>query len=85
MSEAELFAAIPEAAAGRRRARGSPPGMTEPDVMAAMEAFACQNAGTLDGWSASPGAGAYDHEVPPVVARAGRPQRVRHGLHALPA
>ena len=74
-SEAELFSAIPaslQVAGGLALAQGMP----EPDVMVAMEAFASQNAGssTLVCFA---GAGAYDHEVPPVVkALAGRSEFV---------
>jgi glycine dehydrogenase subunit 1 len=74
-SEAELFAAIPEAlqVAGGLQL---PDGMPEPDVLAAMEDFARANAGTSTTVCFA-GAGAYDHEVPPVVkALAGRSEFV---------
>jgi glycine dehydrogenase subunit 1 len=68
-SEAELFEAIPEAlqVAG---GLGLEPGMTEPDVMASMEDYARANAGTSS-MVCFAGAGAYDHEIPPVVRSLG--------------
>ncbi len=64
-SEAELFDAIPEAlkvVGGLALEDGQP----EPDVVAAMEGYASLNAGTSSAICFA-GAGAYDHEIPPVV------------------
>jgi glycine dehydrogenase subunit 1 len=74
-STEELFAAVP---ASLRLAGGLdlPPGMSEPDVAARMEAYAAANR-----WGAGlvcfAGGGAYDHEVPAVVRHlAGRAEFV---------
>jgi glycine dehydrogenase subunit 1 len=74
-SESELFTAIP-AALQVIGGLQLPDGMTEPDVMAAMEEYAGRNSGTSS-MVCFAGAGAYDHEVPPVVrALSGRSEFV---------
>ena len=68
-SEAELFAAIPEAlqvAGGLALADGSP----EPDVLARFQGFGQRNGGASS-LVCFAGAGAYDHEIPPVVRALG--------------
>ena len=68
-SEAELFSAIPLAL----QVVGGldlPDGMSEPDVLAAMQDYASRNAGASS-LVCFAGAGAYDHEVPPVVKALG--------------
>lgn len=72
----ELFATVPEAL---RLAAGLdlPPGRPEPDVLAHLEALATANEARADRLVCFAGAGAYDHEVPPVVrALAGRSEFV---------
>ena len=68
----ELFDAIPKAlqvVGGLAMADG----MSEPDVTAEMERLAAANRGAASRLVCFAGAGAYDHEVPPVVrALAGR-------------
>ena len=68
----QLFEAIPTAlqVAGALKL---PEGMSEPDVSVAMEDFALANRAGRGRLICFAGAGAYDHEVPPVVrALAGR-------------
>ena len=81
----ELFDAVPAAlrlAGGLDLARRDQP---EPDVLARARAPGRRQPGPADRLVCFAGAGAYDHEVPPVVrALAGR-SRVRDRLHAVPA
>lgn len=62
----ELFASVPSAL---RLAGGLalPPGSSEPDVLAHFEELARANQARADALICFAGAGAYDHEVPPVV------------------
>ncbi|MGH9088690.1 MAG: aminomethyl-transferring glycine dehydrogenase subunit GcvPA [Acidimicrobiales bacterium] len=72
----ELFATVPEAL---RLAGGLDlaPGRPEPDVLAHLEELAAANEARADRLVCFAGAGAYDHEVPPVVrALAGRSEFV---------
>lgn len=72
----ELFATVPPAI---RLAGGLDlaPGRPEPDVLAHLEELAGANDGRADRLVCFAGAGAYDHEVPPVVrALAGRSEFV---------
>jgi glycine dehydrogenase subunit 1 len=72
----QLFDAVPEAL---RLAGGLAvaPGRPEPDVLAELEAMAAANRARTDQMVCFAGAGAYDHEVPPVVrALAGRSEFV---------
>ena len=63
-----------------------PTASPEPDVLAHMEELGRAPTGPGgDRLVCFAGGGAYDHEVPPVVAGPGRPLGVRHLLHALPA
>ncbi|MGH9110140.1 MAG: aminomethyl-transferring glycine dehydrogenase subunit GcvPA [Acidimicrobiales bacterium] len=72
----ELFAAVP----GALRLAGGldlPAGLPEPDVLAHMEELASANEARSDRLVCFAGAGAYDHEIPPVVrALAGRSEFV---------
>ena len=72
----DLFSVVPEAirlAGGLDLAEGVP----EPDVVSRMEALGDRNAARNDRMVCFAGAGAYDHEVPPVVrALAGRSEWV---------
>ena len=72
----ELFAAVPDAvrvAGGLAMADGQP----EPDVFAHLEELGARNRARTDRLVCFAGAGAYDHEVPPVVrALAGRSEFV---------
>jgi glycine dehydrogenase subunit 1 len=72
----ELFAAVP---AALRVAGGLalPPGRPEPDVLDHLSALADANRARADRMACFAGAGAYDHEIPPVVrALAGRSEFV---------
>ena len=72
----ELFAAVPTALAVSGRL-ALPDGRPEPDVAAHLGALAEANAARADRLVCFAGAGAYDHEVPPVVrALAGRSEFV---------
>src|SRR5213596_3163424 len=64
----ELFAAVPEAL---RLAGGLdlPPGLSEPDTLAAMERLADRNRRSGRELVCFAGGGAYDHEVPSTVRR----------------
>src|SRR5213596_2297167 len=64
----ELFAAVPEAL---RLAGGLdlPPGLSEPDTLAAMERLADRNRRSGRELVCFAGGGAYDHEVPAAVRR----------------
>jgi len=66
----QLFAHIPSSV---RLASGldMEPGMTEPDVAAVFARYTAANAGTTAALTCFAGAGAYDHEVPPVVRALG--------------
>jgi glycine dehydrogenase subunit 1 len=72
----ELFAAVPEVL----RVSGGlalPPGQPEPDVLRHLTALAENNRARADRMVCFAGAGAYDHEIPPVVrALAGRSEFV---------
>ncbi len=72
----DLFSVVPEAirlAGGLDLAEGVP----EPDVVSRMEALGDRNGARNDRMVCFAGAGAYDHEVPPVVrALAGRSEWV---------
>ncbi len=72
----ELFAAVPEVL----RVSGGlslPPGQPEPDVLRHLAALADGNRARADRMVCFAGAGAYDHEIPPVVrALAGRSEFV---------
>jgi glycine dehydrogenase subunit 1 len=72
----ELFGAVPTAlqVAG---GLALPGGLPEPDVLVRFEALGEENLARADGMVCFAGAGAYDHEVPPVVrALAGRSEFV---------
>jgi glycine dehydrogenase subunit 1 len=72
----ELFVAIP-AALRIAGGLGLEPGLPEPDVLARARARADANRARTDRLVCFAGAGAYDHEVPPVVrALAGRSEFV---------
>jgi len=66
----ELFAHIP---ASVRLSAGldMAPGMSEPDVAAMFAELTAMNVGTTANLTCFAGAGAYDHEVPPVVRALG--------------
>ena len=69
-TEAELFDVVPEAirlAGGLNLA----PGITEPDVLDRFEQRAANNRARADQLVCFAGAGAYDHELPPVVKMLG--------------
>jgi glycine dehydrogenase subunit 1 len=68
-SEAELFAAIP-AALQVVGGLDLPDGAPEPDVLAHFSSLAARNAGASR-YVCFAGAGAYDHEIPPVVRALG--------------
>ena len=72
----ELFDAIPKALqlqAGLELPAGEP----EPDVLASMQSLAARNPAAASSMVCFAGAGAYDHEVPPVVrSLAGRSEFV---------
>ncbi len=66
----ELFAAIP-AALQVSGGLDLPQGIPEPDVAYAMESLAKLNTGGASSMVCFAGAGAYDHEIPPVVRALG--------------
>ena len=72
----DLFAVIPEAVRLQQSLELAD-GVSEPDVLAHMEALGERNRARIDRLICFAGGGAYDHEIPPVVrALAGRSEFV---------